>query len=162
MFENASAELAAFGISYGALACISFAVIRAEIAKADTKVEGAARPTPLGELVKQGISLSLSGFAQRVFRRGDIVVVGALLGEGAVGIYRAAYTMSSGVEQLVSPIRSFALHNMGKSYGARRDQEVSQHYEASVVLGALVALPITVLLIILSPWIIETLNDLRI
>ena len=94
------------------------------------------------DMIKEGFPLSIAALGGRFFRRGDLFIVGILLGESSVGIYRSAYVLVSGVKQLISPISEFALYALSVKKGQDDMKGVFHHYNLAVILGLIISIPI--------------------
>lgn len=142
----------AYGAAYysaAALACIS---AWREL-EALPKAPGPETVT-FRELLWHSLPLSLSGLAQRLMRRGDVIVIGTILGASAVGYYRAAYSLASALQQLTSPINDFALHLMAKEFGQKNTKNIFSHFKVSMISSLLLTLPASIVIIVMAPEII--------
>lgn len=107
-------------------------------------------------LLKDSWPLFLSGIAIIVYMRIDQIMIGQMMGDGAVGVYSAAvkvsevwYFIPTAIVASVNPYILAAKQQDGKLY----EKRLQTLYKVMVALGLLVALPMT----FLSPWVIDVL-----
>lgn len=133
---------------------LAIAAIRALIAlPSDTRKPGITWK----ELLGQGLPVSIIGVANRVQRRGDSIIIGAILGDTAVGLYRAAYTLASSTKPLRKVTRTFAIHYLSRSYGMRRADLLRSHYDIGVRAGLALTLPVAFMTIGLAEELVALL-----
>lgn len=112
------------------------------------------------EILYHGIPLNITALAQRLLRRGDTFVIGALLGASSLGVYRSAYMLASGIKQALVPINSYALFYMSKYFGKKQMDDVFSHYVITVLISLTLALPVYLLMFLLSDelvvWIFKS------
>lgn len=128
-----------YGASYlviGSLAALSVVKGVADMPKQLVK-----KNVPFLDVILHGIPINITTLGQRLFKRGDVLVIGVMLGESAVGLYQAAYTMANGIRRLVKPINSFSLFYMAKSLGQKKEDMLSHHFVLSILLSMVIAIP---------------------
>ncbi len=146
--ESLTLTIAGTGLSYLVTGVLGLYFTAQKIKKVPKR--GTAVRVSFREIILHGIPINITALGQRLFRRGDILVVGALLGANAVGLYQAAYTLSSGIKRLITPINSLALFYMGRSAGKKREDMILRHYEAAVQTGLCLSLPAYLIFIIMA------------
>jgi O-antigen/teichoic acid export membrane protein len=114
----------------------------------DSKLE--KKDFPIMDLVRHGIPLNFTTMGNRLFRRGDIIVIGALLTPQYVGLYKAIYTIISGIKQLVGPINNFSLFYISRQVGKGSMESVYKEYHLAVWVSALITIPAFCVLIVLN------------
>jgi O-antigen/teichoic acid export membrane protein len=145
IFETTDSVAIGYGLSYFTTGFIGLFCCLKEIRKFEVK-----RDEPynfkLKDLLLHGIPINIAGLAQRILRRCDIIVVGALLDESAVGLYRVATTITSGIQRLITPLNTFALFHMSKDVGQGLTSNVMNYYSKVVNLSICLSLPLYYLL----------------
>ncbi len=96
----------------------------------------------LKELILHGIPINLTGLAQRFLGRCDIIVIGALLDESSVGLYKVAMTITKGIQRLIKPLNTFALFYMSKKAGEGANHSIFQYYNKIVNFSICLSLPL--------------------
>lgn len=144
--------IVAHGIAYLASAIVS--ALAAVWALKSLPNQGIAWKGVWRELFSQGLPVTLIGISNRIQRRGDAVIIGAVLGDAAVGIYRAAYTLASATRPLRKVTSTFAIHHLARSYGMRRGDLIRSHYDIGVRVSLALTLPVAFLTIGLAEELI--------
>jgi O-antigen/teichoic acid export membrane protein len=127
------------GLAYLTVALIGLYCVRRTVRTIPHSEEKV--PFRFREIISHGLPLNVTAIAQRLLRRGDILVLGVLVSESGVGLYRCAYTIASGFRQLLTPINSFAVFRMSKKFGRKQIDAVVRHYGTAVLLSLSLALP---------------------
>ena len=152
--ESLKLVIISYGVTYLIICLIGLAFLIGKLKKMDMSY-GEIQDS-FKDVLIHGLPLNITALGQRLFRRGDVLVVGAILGSSAVGLYQAAYTLAMGIKKLVKPINNFALFYMAQSFGRNQSQEIAKQYHLSVFINVVLALPIYMFLIMLAPIVIET------
>jgi O-antigen/teichoic acid export membrane protein len=147
--------LIAHGMAYSLTAGISG--LSAAKALLSLPSSGIAWSSVTKRLFSQGFPLILIGTANRFQRRGDALIIGAILGDASVGIYRAAYTIASATRPIQKVVGTFATHHLARSYGMKRAGLLRSHYDIGVRVSLALTLPIAFTTIGLAEDIIQLL-----
>lgn len=154
-FGSIEAVVLGYGLAYVSAALIGlYCVICTLRSMPDPGTHG---PFQFWEIIRHGIPLNITALAQRIFRRCDILIIGALVGESGVGLYRAATTLASGTKKLISPINSFAVFRMSKSVGHRRIDAAVRHYSNVTLFSLSIALPVYLIIFLFAEEIMTLL-----
>ncbi|MGA1826309.1 MAG: oligosaccharide flippase family protein [bacterium] len=141
IFKTTASVAIGYGLSYLTTGFIGLFLCIIELRKLDVK-----RVEPfnfkLKDLLLHGIPINIAGLAQRILRRCDIIVVGALLDESAVGLYRVATTITSGIQKLITPLNTFALFHISKNVGEGAMNNIINYYSKVVNLSICLSLPV--------------------
>jgi len=114
-------------------------------------------------LVRRSWILALSGLAAQVNTRGDIIVIQALLGSAAVGIYSAAARLSEMLYFLPAVFMTATfprLLQIRKSFGAR-SAEYAKELQTSYDRACWAGIGIAVALYVVGPWLLTSLYGQR-
>ena len=109
------------------------------------------------QIVRHGLPLNVTGLAARIYRRGDAIIIGFLLGEEAIGLYRPAYMIASSVQQLMQPLNELALFRMSWHVGREDVKQAIGYYKVSVLLNLGIAIPCFIFFYANADFIMTTL-----
>ncbi len=141
-FSKTTSSIAVgYGLSYFTIGLIGLFFCVKELKRLG-KLADDSYTFKLKELFFHGIPINITGLAQRILRRSDIIVIGSLLDEGAVGIYRVAMTVTKGIQRLITPLNSFALFYMSKKAGEGTNVNIFNYYNKIVNLSICLSLPL--------------------
>lgn len=155
-YESVEAVILAYGVAYTSTALLSAITAKSCLPGRDNPLN--AKPvTSRRELLWQSTPLALSGIGNRLLRRGDILVVGGILGDSAAGLYRAGNTIATVVRPLLRAASTFALHHLARSHGAQRKAVMRSHFGLNLHISLLVTLPIAFVAIILATELLALL-----
>lgn len=138
--ESVTAAVTGQGVAYAATGCISFFTLQ-KMNKKLTHYD-LDREFSFRSVISHGIPINMAAVAQRLFRRTDIIMIGFMLGEAAVGMYKAAFTIASGAKQLVQPVNSFAVYYIANRLGRKRIDQALEYYDFSTILTLTLTLPL--------------------
>ncbi len=93
-------------------------------------------------LVRHGIPLNMSSVVDRLFKQGDVFIIGLLLNEAAVGVYSAVFKLANGVKQLTAPISAISAFNISKAVGQENHKLIYLHYRGAVLVSLLFTGPV--------------------
>ncbi|WP_225741725.1 oligosaccharide flippase family protein [Halospina sp. K52047b] len=155
-YESVDAVILAYGAAYASTALIS-AVTAKSCLPGQDKTRSAKPATSRRELLWQSTPLALSGIGNRLLRRGDILVVGSILGDSAAGLYRAGNTVATVVRPLLRAASAFALHHLARSHGMKRSGFMRSHFGLNLHISLLVTLPIAFVAIIMATELLTLL-----
>ncbi len=141
IFKTTDSVAIGYGLSYLTTGLVGLFLCIKELRKFEVK-----RDEPCNfkfkDLLLHGIPINIAGLAQRILRRCDVIVVGALLDESAVGLYRVATTITSGIQRLITPLNTFALFHMSKNVGEGSMNNIMNYYNKVVNLSICLSLPL--------------------
>jgi O-antigen/teichoic acid export membrane protein len=109
-----------------------------------------------GDFLKQSWPLILSGLAVTVYMRIDQVMLGAMLGEAAVGQYSVAVRISSiwyFIPTILAASLFPAIVNARKQGAAHYEQRLQNYFDLNAGLAYAICLPVSVA----APWIVAVL-----
>ncbi len=111
----------------------------------------------LMELLSHGLPLNITALAQRIFQRADVIIIGTLLNEHAVGLYKVAFAAASGIKHLITPLNNFAGYWLGIYAGSKQKDNMRRYYMGLVMSSLVLTLPAYFLLFILAGDVIPVI-----
>jgi O-antigen/teichoic acid export membrane protein len=141
-FETVEAVVAAYGVSMSITGFVACLIGMRACLKIDRGKLKAKNEYDFWHLIRHGIPLNLSSVVDRLFKQGDVLIIGLLLSETAVGIYSAAFKLVNGVKQLTAPISAISAFNISKSIGEKNDKLIFLHYRGAVLANLFFTGPI--------------------
>lgn len=148
--DGPAAVLGAYMISLGALlACGLVALSRTFGLRTLVRARRAARAVPLRELLRFSLPLGLADILNLALQRGDVIAVGLLFHDPALTsgyaiareIVTALSKVRQGFDQVLAPIAA-------ELDAGRRHDELAQAAQLSARMGAVLAAPIALVLVV--------------
>lgn len=102
-------------------------------------------------LLRESSAIGSSHIAQDLVNRGDRLVIASVLGSTALGIYSAAYAVSSLIYALLPPMTSALLPHLRDVWANSRDLGMRQLEKASLIFGVAVAVLAVALVLLRDP-----------
>lgn len=147
-----------YGLSYTVSGIVSlFIVLKTVKALPQENEQQVKNIVTIRTLVFHGLPIMLSAMGARLFRRGDVLVLAAMLDQRTVGLYRVAYVLISGVTKFIKPINDFALFYMARGYGRKQLSDVFNHYHLSILIRVTIGVPIYVILFLIPAQLLGLL-----
>lgn len=137
--QNVTTVMLGQGTAYAATGIVGLVYVVRFYQQLDKTASGTR--IPFRDVIWHGLPLNLTATAQKILRRSDSIIIGAMLGASSVGAYRAAFTIASGIKQLMQPINSFALFYISRGVGREQTDDAIKHYDFSALLTLSLALP---------------------
>lgn len=138
-FGNILAVVIAKGVAYIVATMIGLLLVMRWVVSLPS--HRAESPVRIGELIHHGLPLNIIAIAERILRRCDVFVIGIVIGESAVGVYRVASTLVGGIQKALVPIGTYSLFYLGKAVGQKNRAWAGRYYDSAVILSMTLALP---------------------
>jgi len=116
---------------------------------------------PFMAIVKHGIPMNITALVQTIFRRTDIIIVGAMLDAGSVGVYRVASSIAGSLKRLLTPINDFAVYKMSRYVGMKKSEYALNHYKDIIIFSLTLALPMYIVLFLFGEEIVVLLYKIE-